>query len=124
MPETTEALLRQFGAAWNRHDIEGLLALVTEDCVFETAAGPTAHGAIFAGKDALRVAFPAAWTTWPDARWEEAVHVVAGTRAFSEWTFRGTDRSGVAVEVRGVDLFEIRDGLIARKDTYRKLRTG
>jgi steroid delta-isomerase-like uncharacterized protein len=122
--ETTEALLSQFAAAWNRHDIEGLLALVTEDCVFETAAGPTAKGAIFAGKAALRTAFPAAWTTWPDARWEEAVHVAAGDRAFSEWTFRGTDRAGVAIEVRGVDLFEILDGLIARKDTYRKVRTG
>nr|WP_249732012.1 nuclear transport factor 2 family protein [Roseococcus sp. SDR] len=55
---------------------------------------------------------------------EEAVHVVAGNRAFSKWTFRGTDRAGVAIEVRGMDLFEIRDGLIARKDTCRKVRTG
>lgn len=124
MTDKAEALLRAFAAAWNRHDIEGLLALVTEDCVFETAAGPTAHGAIFAGKAALRQAFPAAWTTWPDARWEEAVHVVAGSRAFSEWTFRGTSAAGTAIEVRGVDLFELRDGLIARKDTYRKVRTG
>ena len=123
MTETTEALLRHFAAAWNRHDIEGLLALVTEDCVFETAAGPTAGGAIFVGKTALRTAFPGGWTTWPDARWEEPVHVVAGNRAFSEWTFRGTDRTGASIEVRGVDLFEIRDGLIARKDTYRKVRT-
>ncbi|WPB83820.1 nuclear transport factor 2 family protein [Sediminicoccus rosea] len=124
MPHDTKTLLRDFAAAWNRHDIEGLLALVTEDCVFETAAGPTAQGSIFAGKAALRAAFPAAWQTWPDARWEDAVHVVAGSRAFSEWTFRGTDRAGSGVEVRGVDLFEIRDGLIARKDTYRKVRTG
>ena len=123
MPHDTEALLRHFATAWNRHDIEGLLALVTEDCVFETAAGPTAHGAIFAGKTALRQAFPRAWEIWPDARWEEPVHVVAGSRAFSEWTFRGTDSAGASIEVRGVDLFEIRDGLIARKDTYRKVRT-
>ncbi|MBS7790326.1 nuclear transport factor 2 family protein [Roseococcus sp. SDR] len=50
--------------------------------------------------------------------------MVAGNRAFSKWTFRGTDRAGVAIEVRGMDLFEIRDGLIARKDTCRKVRTG
>ncbi|WP_027285567.1 nuclear transport factor 2 family protein [Rubritepida flocculans] len=123
MSDAETALLRAFAEAWNRHDLEGLLALCTEDCVFETAAGPLACGARHVGKQALREAFPAAWRRWPDARWEEATHVVApGGRAFSEWTFRGTDAQGVVTELRGVDLFEIRDGLIARKDTYRKQR--
>lgn len=124
MTHPTETLLLAFAEAWNRHDLEGLLALVTEDCIFETAAGSTASGTRHAGKPALRAAFPAAWQSWPDARWQEATHVVAGDRAFSEWTFRGTDRQGGTVELRGVDLFEIREGLIARKDTYRKQRTG
>ncbi len=123
MTENTLTLLQAFGDAWNAHDLDGLLALCTEDCVFETAAGPLACGARHEGKEALRAAFPAAWRTWPNARWEEATHVVAdGDRAFSEWTFRSTDPKGGTIEVRGVDLFEIRDGRIARKDTYRKQR--
>ena len=40
----------------------------------------------------------------------------------SEWTFTGTDKDGNLTEVRGVDLFEIENGLISRKDTYRKNR--
>jgi steroid delta-isomerase-like uncharacterized protein len=115
-------LLEAFAAAWNAHDLDGLLALCTEDCVFETAAGPNACGTRHTGHAALRGAFPAAWHTWPDAQWLAATHVVAGDRAFSEWTFRGTDQAGRLTEVRGVDLFELRDGLIARKDTYRKQR--
>lgn len=123
MTDATMALLQAFADAWNRHDIEALLALCTEDCVFETASGPLACGARHVGRAALREAFPAAWRTWPDARWEEVEHVVApGGRAVSTWTFRGTDAAGAGTEVRGVDLFEIRDGLIARKDTYRKQR--
>ncbi len=121
---TPLVLLEGFAAAWNAHDVEALLALCTEDCVFEAAAGPLACGTRHAGKAALRAAFPAAWRTWPDARWDEATHVVAGDRAFSEWTFRGTDAAGQVTEVRGVDLFELRDGLIARKDTYRKQGSG
>ena len=116
------ALLEAFAAAWNAHDLEALLALCTDDCVFETAAGAEACGMRHAGKAALRPAFPAAWRNWPDAAWLDATHVVAGERAFSEWTFRGTDAAGRVTEVRGVDLFELRDGRIARKDPYRKQR--
>ena len=118
------ALLEAFAAAWNAHDVDALLALCTADCVFETAAGPAAHGTRHAGQAALRAAFPAAWQTWPNAQWLQATHVVAGNRGFSEWTFRGTDAGGRETEVRGVDLFELRDGLIARKDTFRKQRSG
>jgi len=116
-------LLEKFGAAWNAHDVDALLSMVTDDCVFETATGTDAHGTRVIGREALRVAFPAAWNTWPDARWLEATHFVCGNRGVSEWTFQGTDRNGRRTEVRGVDLFVLRDGRIARKDTYRKSRT-
>lgn len=116
-------LLERFAAAWNRHDCEALLAMVTGDCVFETSSGPHPHGERHAGKPALALAFPRIWHTFPDARWDDAVHVVCGPRGFSEWTFRGTDKAGRSVEMRGVDLFVFRDGLIARKDTYRKSAT-
>jgi len=117
------SLLERFGAAWNAHDLDALLSMVTDDCVFETAAGVDAHGTRFVGREVLRVAFPAAWNTWPDARWAAATHFVCGNRGVSEWTFQGTDRNGRRTEVRGVDLFVLREGKIARKDTYRKART-
>jgi steroid delta-isomerase-like uncharacterized protein len=115
-------LLQAFCDAYNRHDVEALLGMVTEDCVFEMAAGPHPWGARHAGTEALRRSLPWAWQTWPDARWEGATHVVAGNRGFSEWTFRGTDTAGRATEIRGVDLFTFRGGRIARKDTFRKSR--
>ena len=115
-------LLEAFGAAWNAHDVEALLSMVTDDCVFETAAGSDVFGNRFVGKDALRESFPMAWQTWPDAQWLDPMHFISGNRGVSEWTFLGTDRQGQRTEVRGVDIFELRDGLIARKDTYRKVR--
>ena len=115
------ALLEAFAAAYNRHDIETLLALSTQDCVFETSFGTEPHGTRHAGHTALRTGYAAAWLTWPDAQWLDATHVVAGDRGFSEWTLRGTGASG-RIEVRGCDLFVIRDGRIARKDSFRKSR--
>jgi ketosteroid isomerase-like protein len=116
-------LMDQLAQAFNRHDRDALLAMVTEDCVFDTAAGPEAFGARHVGRDAVGKAFSAVWTTFPNASWNEAKHVACGDRGFSEWTFRGADRNGVKVEVRGVDLFVFRGGLIARKDTFRKNRS-
>jgi steroid delta-isomerase-like uncharacterized protein len=114
------ALLERHCAAWNAHDIDALMALVTDDCVFDAAAGPGPHGARHAGRAAVREAFVAVWQTFPDAQWCDARHSVVGGRGFSEWTFRGTRRDGVCVEVRGLDVLELRDGRISRKDTFRK----
>lgn len=115
-------LLDEFAKAWNRHDCDALLSMMTDDGVFETAAGPEHYGARHAGSEALRSAFSAVFEAFPDASWNDARHLACGDRGFSEWTFRGTDRSGNKVEVRGVDLFTFRDGRIARKDTFRKNR--
>jgi steroid delta-isomerase-like uncharacterized protein len=120
---TDLALLERFADAYNRHDLDALLGLMTEDGVFETASGPDACGTRHAGRAALAASLGWAWSHWPDASWTEARHAVSGERGFSEWTFRGTDASGKRTEVRGVDLFELRDGRIARKDSYRKQRT-
>lgn len=116
------SLLQAFCDAYNRHDLEALLDMVSDDCIFEMSAGAEPWGARHVGKHALRQALPWAWKAWPDARWDDATHVVSGNRGFSEWTFRGTDERGQTTEVRGVDLFEIRGGLIVKKDTFRKTR--
>lgn len=52
-----------------------------------------------------------------DIRYENERHWVAGDRGASEWTIKGTDTSGAQVEIRGCDLFEFREGKIARKDS-------
>jgi ketosteroid isomerase-like protein len=39
----------------------------------------------------------------------------------SEWTLRGTQRTGERIEVRGCDLLEFVDGKISRKDSYWKI---
>jgi ketosteroid isomerase-like protein len=75
------------------------------------------------GPAAVRAAFAAVFETFPDARWENPRHVIAGDRAFSEWTFTGTRRDGTRVEVTGCDLLTLRDGRIAVKNAYRKQRS-
>ena len=115
-------LLDRFAAAWNRHDLDALMSMMTDDCVFQASAGPHVDGLRSEGKPAVRAAYAAVFEAFPDAQWANARHFVAGLRGVSEWTFTGTSKNGDAVEVTGCDLFTFRDSKIAIKNSYRKNR--
>jgi steroid delta-isomerase-like uncharacterized protein len=115
-------LLDRFAEAWNRHDLDALMSMMTDDCVFEASAGPDADGRRSEGQPAVRAAFAAVFETFPDAHWGNPRHFVTGDRGVSEWTFTGTQKDGTRVEVNGCDLFAIRGGKIAVKNSYRKNR--
>ena len=114
-------LLEEFLAAFNRHDIDAIMEFFADDCVFETPRGPAPWGKRLTGKEEVRTGIEARFAGIPDIHYGEDRHWVCGERAVSEWKITGTDTSGAKVEVRGCDLFELRDGKIARKDSYWKL---
>ena len=123
MATTAESLLAAFGDAFNRHDLDALMDMMTADCIFDASAGGSADGERHRGQAAVRAAFAAVFEQFPDAQWRNARHFVAGGRGVSEWTFTGTRRGGTRVEVRGCDVMTLRDGKIAVKDSFRKNRT-
>jgi steroid delta-isomerase-like uncharacterized protein len=115
-------LLDRFADAWNRHDLDALMSMMTDDCVFEASAGPQVDGRRSEGPLAVRAAYAAVFETFPDANWANPRHFIAGNRGVSEWTFTGTQNDGTRVEVTGCDLFTFRDGKIAIKNSFRKNR--
>ena len=120
--QITESFLQSFADAFNAHDLDAIMSLMTGDCVFEASAGPDADGEKFTGQDDVRKAFENVFTTFPDAHWGNAKHFISGNRGFSEWIFTGTKSDGTRVEVTGCDIFTFRDGKIAVKNSYRKNR--
>ncbi len=118
----TLAKLAAFSAAWNQHDIDTLMSFMSDDCVFQTAAGPDACGTRHVGIAAVRAAFESAWINFPDARWINDRHFVDGNFGVSEWTFTGTAADGTRVEADGVDIFTFKDGKIQLKNVFRKNR--
>jgi uncharacterized protein (TIGR02246 family) len=111
--EELSALAAEFGQAWNDHDLERALELVTDDCVFEST-GPAPDGERATGRDAVR----AAWKPIFDdarSRFDTEDMILAGDRIVSTWRYTWGDGS-----IRGVDVMRARDGRIAEKFSYVK----
>jgi ketosteroid isomerase-like protein len=117
-----EQLLTAFAVAWNRHDLDGLMSMMTADGIFEASGGNHVNGERHEGQQAVRAAYAAVFAQYPDAQWGNARHFVKGDRGVSEWTFTGTLKDGKRVEVTGCDVFTFRDGKIAVKNSFRKNR--
>ena len=105
--------MARFGEAFDRHDVDAVMAAMTEDCVFENTAPP--DGTRHEGQDAVRAAWAAFFLESADAAFEAEEQFVCGDRAVVRWRY--TWASG---HVRGVDLFRVRDGLVAEKVSYVK----
>jgi len=120
---TTKDLDAFFTIGWNRHDVDALMTFMADECVFETASGPEICGSRHAGRARVRLAFARVFEVFPDARFGQARHFVAGDRGVSEWLFTGTTAEGRTVEVNGCDVFTFREGKIAVKSSFFKNRT-
>ena len=49
-----EAFVDRFNTVWNGHDVEGILAMMTDDVVFEASFGKDPWGTRVVGKPAVR----------------------------------------------------------------------
>ncbi len=114
--ETTRSSLdvvEAFGKVWAEHDLQGALALVTDDCVFE-ATGPAPDGTRHVGYDAVREAWRAIFDD-PTSTFEAEETFAADDRVVQRWCYRWD-----GVHVRGVDVFKVRGGKVAEKFSYVK----
>jgi ketosteroid isomerase-like protein len=114
----TRAVVERFDEAFNRHDIEAVATLLTDDTVFEDTS-PAPDGKRLEGKTAV-VEF---WRGWfarnPDAQFETEEMIVSGDRAVVRWVYRKV-RNGQPWHLRGVDVFAVRQGKVAAKLAYVK----
>jgi steroid delta-isomerase-like uncharacterized protein len=120
-------LAERYGEAWNRQDLDAIMDLHTDDSVFVAHAAGTPPAE---GKQAVREAFAGYLALLPDINFaERALHVsedhwvlesvMSGTVAQPiEVDGEALGDSGARVEVDCVDVIEVRDGLVASKQTY------
>jgi len=77
---TTSDLDAFFEQGWNGHNVDRLMTFMADECVFDSASGPEACGGRHVGREAVRRAFARIFEAFPDVRFEDTRHVVAGDR--------------------------------------------
>ena len=111
-------VVSRFNDTINRHDAAAVVALLSDDTVFENT-GPAPDGTRIEGKAAVA----AFWEKWfvsnPDAKFEAEDVVVAGDRCTVQWIYRKM-RDGKPWHLRGIDVFTVRGGKVAAKLSYVK----
>ena len=123
------ALLKKFNQAFNDHDVNTLLSMMTDDCIFSQSMGPsgTSTGTQIIGHLDVKNAFETTFTNFPDAKWipRDNDFISKGENDYwyglSPWIFQGTRKTDNAkFNTNGIDVFTMKNGKIYLKDAYRK----
>ena len=118
-----ERFLVEHTDAWNSHDLDRLIGLFADNCVFEASGGSESCGTRFVGRAHVQAAFADVLDSMPDANWGSGRHfVISDDYGVSEWRLTGTLPDGSRVDVLGCDFLTVRDNKIVRKSSFRKQR--
>jgi hypothetical protein len=107
------AAVAAFDRAFDSKNVDAIMATMTADCVFVDTGPPDGNRHI--GAAAVREAWAALFADSPEATFTAEEAFASGHRVVQLWRY---DFDGG--HVRGVDVFTVRDGLVAEKLSYVK----
>ena len=111
----TEARLMEFAAAWGSKNLDVLMQLFTEDCIYKASVG-SEPGTTYTGQAAVRSGVEAMMAHDYGSRSEISNIHVSGDVGFWEWTYSFPDGR----VVYGCDLFEFVGDKVRVKNAFRK----
>src|SRR3989304_6469402 len=91
--ESAIRLALEFNKAFNKHDIAGMMQLVSDDCIFENSS-PAPDGASYSGKEAVTRFLEGFFRESPQARVEIEDIFGLGLRCIMCWRYEWKDSSG------------------------------
>ena len=115
------AILKAILAAFNNHDLDGVMRFFSEDCVLEMPRGPDPWGTRYTGFAAVKEGLRSRFIGIPDVHYSDDTHCVCGDTGISRWTLRGTSIDGTRIEVNGCDFYTFDRGKVVKKDSYWKI---
>lgn len=117
--ETALRVVLAFNTAFNRHDVPAMMALMSEDCIFENTQ-PAPDGTRYTGKEAVTRFWEDFFRQSPHAQIEIEEVFSLGERCVMRWSYHWQEAGGAKGHVRGVDIFRVTGGFIREKLSYVK----
>ncbi len=119
--QTKETLttIERFNEAFNRHDVPAIMALMTKDCLFE-GTNPAPDGQYYHSQAAVQAFWVELFNSTAQSHFATEEIFATGDRCVVRWVYHWIDKDGAPGHVRGVDVFRVRDGLVAEKLSYVK----
>lgn len=109
----------EFNEAFNRHNVADMMRYMSDNCIFENT-NPSPNGTVYAGKEAVTLFWQNFFRESPHAHIEIEEIFGMGKRCIMRWIYSWEDETGKKGHVRGVDIFQVREGLITEKLSYVK----
>lgn len=119
--DETLTVVTRFENGFNARDLDATMTDMTEDAVFEHVAPPGKSIGRFEGRDAVRAVFASLDEHFPNFDLRATEIFAQGDRATCRWEIEWDGPDGGRAHARGVDVFRMRDGMIAEKLTYMTL---
>ena len=117
--ESAIRVVLAFNEAFNRHDVTGMMQLMSDDCVFENTA-PAPDGTVYSGKKGVTQFWQDFFRDSPHAHIEIEEIFGLGMRCIMRWKYSWVDGAGKKGHGRGVVIFQVKNDLIAEKLSYVK----
>ncbi|MBE0410998.1 MAG: nuclear transport factor 2 family protein [Anaerolineales bacterium] len=118
LESATRAVLA-FCEAINRHDIPGIMQLISDDCIYEDYT-PAPDGAVYSGKAEISLYFHDFFRLSPHIHIEIEEIFGLGYRCVLRWKYEWVDDTGEKAYLRGVDIFKLQEGFICERLSYVK----
>jgi len=109
----------KFNEAFNRHDVSGMLSLMSEDCVFESAY-PAPGGIVYSGKPAIAQFWQDFFNRSPQAHIKIEEVFGFAYRCILRWRYDPGERADGRGWIRGVDIYQVKNDQITEMLSYIK----
>jgi ketosteroid isomerase-like protein len=111
-----EDLIERYFDAFNRHDIDGVMA-----CFHDDVAIVGSDGVRVQGLDVVRDHYERDFAVVPDGRCDLQTMAAHDGRGVAESLFHGTLREGKAIKAIGAEIIEFADGKIKEIRDYHRM---
>ena len=121
-----QEFIDRYNAAWNDHDVDAIVAMHTDDSVFENHV----TGDEYVGREAIGRAIGGIFAVFPDLSFETRRAYIRDDLVVQEWTATAThanemrrgdlvaEPTGKRISWDGLDVIPFEGGLVKRKDVY------